>query len=100
QVPADTRLGLPGRLVTRPAEPGPADDGRVCGHLRACSVSDSGMNMPSQSVIGALHPGDMGAAVGRCLTGGAAEVLWASEGRGPETAARARAAGLSDAGHA
>jgi 3-hydroxyisobutyrate dehydrogenase-like beta-hydroxyacid dehydrogenase len=58
------------------------------------------MDMPSQSVIGVLHPGEMGAAVGSCLTGVAAEVLWASEGRGPETAARARAAGLTDAGTA
>ena len=40
----------------------------------------------------------MGAAVGRCLTGAGYEVLWASEGRGPQTAARARAAGLTDAG--
>ena len=56
--------------------------------------------MPSASVIGLLHPGEMGAAVGRCLTGAGHEVLWASEGRGPETAARARAAGLADAGTA
>ena len=49
-------------------------------------------------VIGLLHPGEMGAAVGRCLTGRGHEVLWASEGRGPDTAARAAAAGLSDAG--
>jgi len=42
----------------------------------------------------------MGAAVGRCLTGAGHEVLWASEGRGPQTAARARAAGLTDAGTA
>jgi 3-hydroxyisobutyrate dehydrogenase-like beta-hydroxyacid dehydrogenase len=49
-------------------------------------------------VIGLLHPGDMGAAVGRCLTGRGHEVLWASEGRGRDTAARAAAAGLSDAG--
>ena len=49
-------------------------------------------------VIGLLHPGDMGAAVGRCLTGRGHEVLWASEGRGPDTAARAKAAGLADAG--
>ncbi|HMG61370.1 MAG TPA: DUF1932 domain-containing protein [Streptosporangiaceae bacterium] len=49
-------------------------------------------------VIGLLHPGDMGAAVGRCLTGRGHEVLWASEGRGPDTAARAAAAGLTDAG--
>ena len=49
-------------------------------------------------VIGLLHPGEMGAAVGRCLTGRGHEVLWASEGRGPGTAARAAAAGLTDAG--
>jgi 3-hydroxyisobutyrate dehydrogenase-like beta-hydroxyacid dehydrogenase len=42
----------------------------------------------------------MGAAVGQCLTGAGYRVLWASEGRGPETAARARAAGLADAGTA
>ena len=42
----------------------------------------------------------MGAAVGRCLTGVGHTVLWASEGRGPQTAARARAAGLKDAGTA
>jgi 3-hydroxyisobutyrate dehydrogenase-like beta-hydroxyacid dehydrogenase len=40
----------------------------------------------------------MGAAVGRCLTGAGYEVLWASDGRGPDTAARAREAGLTDAG--
>jgi len=56
------------------------------------------MDMPN--VIGLLHPGEMGAAVGRCLTGAGHAVLWASEGRGPQTAARARAAGLDDAGTA
>jgi 3-hydroxyisobutyrate dehydrogenase-like beta-hydroxyacid dehydrogenase len=58
------------------------------------------MNLPSAFVIGLLHPGEMGAAVGRCLTGAGYEVLWASEGRGPQTAARARAAGLTDVGTA
>lgn len=58
------------------------------------------MNMPRASVIGLLHPGEMGAAVGQCLTGAGYRVLWASEGRGPETAARARAAGLADVGTA
>jgi 3-hydroxyisobutyrate dehydrogenase-like beta-hydroxyacid dehydrogenase len=58
------------------------------------------MNLPSAFVIGLLHPGEMGAAVGRCLTGAGYSVLWASDGRGPETAARARAAGLTDAGTA
>jgi 3-hydroxyisobutyrate dehydrogenase-like beta-hydroxyacid dehydrogenase len=49
-------------------------------------------------VIGLLHPGEMGAAVGRCLAGAGHEVLWVSQGRGPATAARADAAGLIDAG--
>jgi 3-hydroxyisobutyrate dehydrogenase-like beta-hydroxyacid dehydrogenase len=56
------------------------------------------MTFPTPTVIGLLHPGEMGAAVGRCLTGAGHTVLWASEGRGPETAARAKAAGLTDAG--
>jgi 3-hydroxyisobutyrate dehydrogenase-like beta-hydroxyacid dehydrogenase len=60
----------------------------------------SGMNLPSASVIGLLHPGEMGAAVGRCLAERGDTVLWASEGRGPETAARAHSAGLTDAGTA
>jgi 3-hydroxyisobutyrate dehydrogenase-like beta-hydroxyacid dehydrogenase len=64
----------------------------------AASVSDSAMDKPRGPVIGLLHPGEMGAAVGRCLTGAGCEVLWASESRGPQTAARARAAGLTDAG--
>jgi 3-hydroxyisobutyrate dehydrogenase-like beta-hydroxyacid dehydrogenase len=49
-------------------------------------------------VIGLLHPGEMGAAVGRCLTACGHAVLWAARGRGPDTTARARAAGLTDAG--
>jgi 3-hydroxyisobutyrate dehydrogenase-like beta-hydroxyacid dehydrogenase len=48
-------------------------------------------------VIGLLHPGEMGTAVGRCLTKSGHTVLWASEGRSPATAARAAAAGLTDA---
>jgi 3-hydroxyisobutyrate dehydrogenase-like beta-hydroxyacid dehydrogenase len=51
------------------------------------------MSMP---IVGLLHPGDMGAAVGHCLTSAGYRVLWASEGRGPDTAARARDAGLID----
>ncbi len=58
------------------------------------------MDMPRRPVIGLLHPGEMGAAVGQCLTGAGYTVLWASEGRGPQTAARARAAGLADTGTA
>ena len=45
--------------------------------------------------IGLLHPGEMGAAVGRELRGLGHEVLWVPSGRGPQTAARAAAAGLS-----
>src|SRR5215213_11102035 len=40
----------------------------------------------------------MGAAVGRCLVEAGHEVLWASAGRSPQTAARAGAAGLTDVG--
>ncbi len=56
------------------------------------------MGNSSETVIGLLHPGEMGAAVGHCLSGRGHQVLWASEGRGPQTADRARAAGLTDAG--
>jgi len=49
-------------------------------------------------VIGLLHPGEMGAAVGHCLTKNGHTVLWASEGRSPATQARAKSAGLSDVG--
>jgi 3-hydroxyisobutyrate dehydrogenase-like beta-hydroxyacid dehydrogenase len=49
-------------------------------------------------VIGLLHPGEMGAAVGGSLAEAGHAVWWASAGRGPDTAARARRAGLSDAG--
>jgi 3-hydroxyisobutyrate dehydrogenase-like beta-hydroxyacid dehydrogenase len=52
----------------------------------------------SQTLIGVLHPGEMGAAVGGCLVAAGHPVLWASAGRGPDTAARAKAAGLRDAG--
>jgi 3-hydroxyisobutyrate dehydrogenase-like beta-hydroxyacid dehydrogenase len=52
----------------------------------------------TQTLIGVLHPGEMGAAVGRCLARGGYPVVWASQDRGPETAARAEAAGLTDAG--
>ena len=48
--------------------------------------------------IGLVHPGEMGAAVGAALRTGGHEVLWASAGRSAATAARARDAGLADAG--
>lgn len=46
--------------------------------------------------IGLLHPGEMGASVGAAARGNDMQVLWASEGRGPETRARAAEAGLTD----
>jgi 3-hydroxyisobutyrate dehydrogenase-like beta-hydroxyacid dehydrogenase len=49
-------------------------------------------------VIGLLHPGEMGAAVGAAARAGGARVLWASAGRGGDTRRRAEAAGLEDAG--
>jgi 3-hydroxyisobutyrate dehydrogenase-like beta-hydroxyacid dehydrogenase len=54
--------------------------------------------MTEPIVIGLLHPGEMGATVGRCLTGRGYQVLWASRSRSAQTAARALASGLSDVG--
>ena len=42
-----------------------------------------------------LHPGEMGAALGRLLTGRGQAVTWVPAGRGATTAARAEAAGLA-----
>jgi 3-hydroxyisobutyrate dehydrogenase-like beta-hydroxyacid dehydrogenase len=50
------------------------------------------------TVVGVLHPGEMGAAVAGALTGRGETVLWASAGRSSATAERAKAAGLEDAG--
>ena len=50
----------------------------------------------NQTVIGLLHPGEMGAAVGKCLTGRGHTVVWASKDRSEQTRARAEAAGLTD----
>ncbi len=50
------------------------------------------------TVVGLLHPGEMGAAVGGALRERGETVLWASAGRSAATAERARAAGLEDAG--
>ena len=48
--------------------------------------------------VGLLHPGEMGAAIGAVLRGRGNPVLWASDGRGAETARRAEEAGLEDLG--
>jgi 3-hydroxyisobutyrate dehydrogenase-like beta-hydroxyacid dehydrogenase len=56
--------------------------------------------MTRRTIVGLLHPGEMGAAVGRCLTARGHTVLWASQGRSAASADRAAAAGLADAGSA
>jgi 3-hydroxyisobutyrate dehydrogenase-like beta-hydroxyacid dehydrogenase len=50
------------------------------------------------TTIGLLHPGEMGASVGAAARAAGARVLWASEGRGTDTWARAATAELEDAG--
>ena len=50
------------------------------------------------TTIGLLHPGRMGAAVGRQLVGQGHRVLWDPAGRSAATAERAEAAGLDRAG--
>jgi Domain of unknown function (DUF1932) len=47
-------------------------------------------------IVGLLHPGEMGSAVGLVLQANGHEVLWASEGRSAAT--RARAGSFRDAG--
>jgi uridine kinase len=42
-------------------------------------------------IVGLLHPGEMGSALGRVLAGAGHDVVWASEGRSEDTAARAAA---------
>jgi 3-hydroxyisobutyrate dehydrogenase-like beta-hydroxyacid dehydrogenase len=48
--------------------------------------------------VGLLHPGAMGGAIGAALRAAGHDVWWASEGRSPQSAARAAEAGLADAG--
>ena len=53
-----------------------------------------------KTVIGVLHPGEMGTTVGACLTQRGLTVVWASAGRSPTTADRAAAARTRDVGTA
>jgi len=50
------------------------------------------------SVVGILHPGEMGSAFGAVLRAAGHGVLWVSDGRSDATRARAAEAGLEDAG--
>jgi 3-hydroxyisobutyrate dehydrogenase-like beta-hydroxyacid dehydrogenase len=52
----------------------------------------------TDTTVGLLHPGEMGAAVGQCLAGAGHRVLWDPDGRGAKTRERAAAAGLEGCG--
>jgi Domain of unknown function (DUF1932)/NAD binding domain of 6-phosphogluconate dehydrogenase len=52
----------------------------------------------SDTTVGLLHPGEMGAAVGQCLAAAGHRVLWVPAGRSPASAARAASAGLTATG--
>jgi hypothetical protein len=54
----------------------------------------------TETTIGLLHPGEMGAAVGQCLVSAGHTVLWVPEGRGAATRKRAAEAGLEECGWA
>ena len=54
----------------------------------------------TETTIGLLHPGEMGAAVGKCLAGAGHRVLWVPEGRSAATRERAAEAGLDGCGRA
>ena len=54
--------------------------------------------MSEKPVVGLLHPGEMGSAVGATLVASGNRVLWASAGRGAQTRERAAGLGLDDAG--
>ena len=49
-------------------------------------------------IVGLLHPGEMGSAVGATLAARGETVIWASAGRSAATAERAQIAGLEDVG--
>ena len=50
----------------------------------------------TERTVGLLHPGEMGAAIGRALRDAGARVVWASDGRCGATTKRAEDAGLED----
>lgn len=51
-------------------------------------------SLPARPVVGIVHPGAMGAAVGAALRPRAGAVVWAAEGRSADTAKRAELADL------
>lgn len=57
-------------------------------------MTDSPLLAGSRPVVGVLHPGAMGAAIGSALKPVAGQVVWAAEGRSDATAKRAELADL------
>lgn len=62
----------------------------------ACPLHDD--HGPLLAHIGIVHPGEMGSWVAAALREGGHDVLWASDGRSPDTRQRASATGLRDRG--
>jgi len=75
-------------------------DGEVTPAVRHLHEAADSTIVTMATTIGVLHPGEMGAAVAAALRSGGHDVVWASEGRGDATAARASEAGLRDLGSA
>jgi 3-hydroxyisobutyrate dehydrogenase-like beta-hydroxyacid dehydrogenase len=63
-----------------------------------CALASALDHSVGMAIVGVLHPGAMGSAVGAALRGAGHEALWASEGRSAATAQRAQAAGMTDVG--
>jgi 3-hydroxyisobutyrate dehydrogenase-like beta-hydroxyacid dehydrogenase len=63
-----------------------------------CALASALDHSVGMAIVGVLHPGAMGSAVGAALRPPGHEALWASEGRSAATAARAQAAGMCDVG--
>ena len=64
--------------------------------VRSIEANVTTMDEHPTTTIGILHPGAMGAAIGASARQAGARVLWVSEGRSTQTAARAEEAGLVD----
>lgn len=61
---------------------------------RQCGIIGAMSSLPSRPVVGILHPGVMGAALGSALKVRAGAVIWADAGRTHATAKRAELADL------
>ncbi|SHJ97051.1 3-hydroxyisobutyrate dehydrogenase [Pseudonocardia thermophila] len=57
-------------------------------------LDDRVRSLPERPVVGVLHPGAMGAAIGSALKAAASAVIWADKGRSHATAKRAELADL------